>query len=118
MSGSQVLAFFKDLRDVNVHVEPVKVLTNINLEITERLHIVDSLRIEMSDAAGNLIYDPPVETEASQGPTAPNSSSKIYIRYKFIDWPGPEDVLTICQTYLDELERFVADGQSKGILTK
>jgi hypothetical protein len=39
-------------------------------------------------------------------------------RFTFPDWFGNEDVLQLCDLYLKHLERAVADGQSKGFLTK
>jgi hypothetical protein len=36
--------------------------------------------------------------------------------FKFDDWPGSEDIIGLCGTYLDELNAFVADGKTHGWL--
>jgi hypothetical protein len=39
------------------------------------------------------------------------------VDYKFDDWNGNEEVLELCQKYLQELERLIDDGVSKGFIS-
>lgn len=39
------------------------------------------------------------------------------IKYKFDDWVGTEDILTLCQIYVQELENATKDGVNKGFIT-
>ena len=38
-------------------------------------------------------------------------------RFKFDDWTGNEDVLTLCQIYIQELDVVIKDGVAKGFIT-
>jgi len=40
------------------------------------------------------------------------------IKYKFDDWVGTEDILTLCQIYVQELENTTKDGVNKGFITE
>lgn len=111
--NSRILSFFKDKRNINIHTEPVK--TDIPLTTIERtLNISTSLSWTITDTQSGK-----VESEYHE-PLKPQSESrtKITHRFTFPDWNGSEDILTLCQKYLDELKMVVSDGLNKKILTK
>ena len=50
-------------------------------------------------------------------PTEPGSSSAVSeSRYEFDDWAG-EDVISLCDRHLSELEKFIQDGQARGYIS-
>jgi hypothetical protein len=57
---------------------------------------------------------PPSHLPISQA-AAPATATVEYTR--FVDWPGSEDLMTLCKLYLDELKAVVADGQAQGFVT-
>ena len=114
MRSSQVLSFFKEKRDANIHAEPVKVQPHYNMQMTNVVYISDSLTLQMANVLG-IVSDSDSDLESDPIQVSPSMAS---IQYTFVDWQGTEDVFSLCQMYLDELERFVADGQTKGMLTK
>src|SRR3990172_228730 len=116
VTSSNVLTFFKDKRDINVHATPIQVSQHTSIELTAILHVSGSIHIKKFDQNGQLIGE--YSSEPSE-PTPPTEiPPKVTHRLTVQDWPGNEDVLRLCDLYLNELERVVADGQSKGILTR
>jgi hypothetical protein len=95
VSSNRLLPYFKDKRDANVHQEPVEPARTM------------MMRHEMRW--------PPDEDEDDVRPPIPCST--VTHHYRFADWSGSDDVLTLCRQYLDELRAVVADGHTKGFLT-
>ncbi len=115
---SSVLSFFKDKRDINIHIEPVNPFKNTNVGVTVNLGISVSATAIHRDAKGNILWQSSSETPKpktkSQKPTTP---TVMTTQYKFADWTGSEDVVTLSQMYLGELENVVKDGASQGFIT-
>jgi len=101
MSSSQVLKFFKEKRDINIHTEPVSAVKEIGILIEESVNVW----MDSGDVAAPLLVPPP------------SPFTTVTEKYKFADWPGTEGVLQLCEKYLRELRAFVSDGQTKGFLT-
>ena len=116
VTSSNVLTFFKDKRDINVHATPIQVSQHTSIELTEILHVSESIHIKKFDQNGQLIGE--YSSEPSEPTPTTEIPPKVTHRLTFQDWPGNEDVLRLCDLYLNELERVVADGQSKGFLTR
>jgi len=113
---SQVLSFFKEKRDFNVHTQPIQVNQHISIQQDDVVSLSDSITIRKLDLSGQLIEEH--SFESSEQPPTPEITPKITYRFTFSDWKGTEDVLDLCQKYLDELQHVVVDGQNKGFLTK
>jgi hypothetical protein len=116
INASPTLSFFKDKRDINIHTQPIDIRQNINIEITDRLYISDSVSIRVTDKDGKVVSEHTSEP-APPPPREADIPPKVSNQFTFPDWPGPEDVPGLCRLYLDELVRIVADGQAKGFLT-
>jgi hypothetical protein len=116
IGSSNVLTFFKDKRDINVHIKPVEVSQHTSIEVTDTLYISEGIEIKQFDENGQLIYE--YSSEPEQPPRWPEIPPKITNKFTFPDWSGNEDVLQLCQVYLNELKRVIADGQNKRFLTK
>ena len=116
ISNSPVLKFFKDKRDVNIHIEPIKPEAHYKLELTETIHISDSVSITITDKEGNVKRQYS-SREPEKTPKEPAPPAVMEIKYKFYDWSGSEDVFTLCQVYIQELENIVKDGVNKGFIS-
>jgi hypothetical protein len=119
VSASPILGYFKDKRDNNVHIEPVKPQANYHVEFHEVIILSDSFEDEVRDKNGKVIArgsseKPKPEPEKQKKQKVP---TKEEVKYKFRDWTGNEDVLTLCERYIQELEKVVQDGVSKGFIT-
>lgn len=115
ITNSRVAQFFKDKRDINIHSEPVSVRKDVNIKLSETLHISESISIVLRDSAGNIKGQYSSESEPPK--PAKNEPPVVEERYRFDDWTGSEDIFALCNQYLNELENIVADGKSKGFLS-
>jgi len=116
ISARTILKFFKDKRDINIHTEPIKPLAHYNLTITDTIHLSESLSITVRDKDGNIKQQYSSD-EPKPKPKEPETPAALEIKYKFDDWVGSEDILTLCQMYIQELEDIVKDGIHRGFVT-
>jgi hypothetical protein len=116
MTCSTILSFFKDKRDFNIHVSPVALRKHIKVEITDVLRLSDSVDIEVRGKNGELIESRHIE-EKQQSEKLPEPSAISETRYEFKDWSGTEDVITLCERYIQELEKLVEDGIKRGYIS-
>jgi hypothetical protein len=115
ITSNNVLTFFKDKRDINVHVQPIQVNQHISIQLTEVVLSV-SIHIKKFDQTGRLIDE--YSSEPSEPPSSREIPPKVTHRFAFPDWSGTEDVLQLCHLYLEELQHVVVEGQNNGFLTK
>lgn len=115
IKGNPVVSFFKDKRDINIHKEPLRVRKDVHIVLRETISVSESIIIVKSDEHGHIIGESKSETEPQN--RKKEIPSKVTYRYRFDDWTGNEDILTLCQRYLAGLKTIVADGQKKGFLS-
>jgi hypothetical protein len=115
VSASPTLRFFKGKRDINIHANPVSPIANYNATFKETLGLSDSVSVILRDKNGNIKQQYSSESHSKSEDI--KGQATIQVKYEFDDWDGNEDVLTLCQKYLQELERLVEDGVSKGFIT-
>ncbi len=116
ISTSRVLKFFKKKRDINIHTEPVQPIATYKMELRETIHISDSISITITDKEENIIQ----QFSSGLSEAIPKESKKpeaMKIKYKFDNWVGNEDVLNLCQIYIQELEHLIKEGVNKGFIT-
>jgi len=116
ITSSKVLGFFKDKRDINIHMQPVQLRQHTSIQMTEVVRVSESIHIKKFDETGQLVGE--YSSQPTEPPPPPEIPPKITHRFTFPDWSGNEDVLQLCDLYLSELKRVVADGQTKGFLTR
>lgn len=116
ISSSLILRFFKDKRDINIHKEPIHLLVYFKKIIEGMLRLSGSLSLIAYDKEGNIKQqyssDKPEPTQKES-----QTSAVKEIKYKFNNWGGREDVLTLCQSCIQELENVIKDGVNKGFIT-
>lgn len=117
ISKSDIFAFFKDKRDVNIHFVPIQPIKNTSVTITANIGLSSSVTVIHRDASGNIKYQSPPEAPTSKNKPVPKQAPEIKERYLFSDWAGSEDIMELCKKYIDELEAFVKDGMAQKILT-
>jgi len=112
-----IVKFFKDKRDISVHVDPVNPAAKIGVFLTDKVVLSDSCSVTIQRKDGTT-ESPESTSPPSVTPEEPNKiESAAEFEYFFQDWPGHEDVLTLCVTYLAEVESIVSGGVAKGFLT-
>lgn len=108
-----VLSFFRKKRNTNIHGEPVLPNQIINATLTARA----SVSVAVKDANGNMKYQSSTETPNTEVKLPPAQEPiEKPIRYFFSDWKGSEDIVTLCEKCIGELEDFVEDGTKQGFL--
>ena len=119
MSSGRILKFFKCKRDINIHDEPVKPSAHFQATFTEKAGTSESFSIVRRDKDGKIISEYSSEESKPEPEKQEKQETSIVqeVRYKFSDWTGDEDVLTLCESYIQELEKVVKDGVSKGFIT-
>jgi hypothetical protein len=116
VTGSQVLAFFKDIRDMNIHVRPIEPTRSVSLHLTANLIPSGSLTMTKIDSDGNVVgeFAAPSNTLPAQAARRP---AVVQYRYSLQEWSGSDDLLTLSQTYLDAVRQFVSAGVACGFVT-
>ena len=117
IAASHTLVFFKDKRDVNIHAEPVHPTKHLTATATAKIGIRASASVIVKDANGNMKYQSQTATSQNDAKPQPSQETEsIVVRWVFSDWAGPEDIMTLCQKYIDELDNLVKDGMKQGFL--
>lgn len=116
LSTHPILGFFRDKRDVNIHFSPSDAKLRVNAEGHASIGFSASVRIVARDKDGNVTSDRIFEDEKPKN-TSKEEKVKIDYFYRFDDWIGNEDIMTLSQKYLKELEKFVDEAQRNGYIT-
>jgi hypothetical protein len=118
--ASPVLKFFKDKRDANIHIEPIQTQAHHSLRLAGVIAPSGLVSFVVFDQDGNIkqqIYANELERKLEDNQLMPEQLPSHDVKYKFSDWNGSEDVLMLCQTYIQELEQVVGDGIFKQFIT-
>ena len=110
-----VVRFLKDERDWSIHENPVAPNLHVTVKFPGGIVATADGGLRHVDDDGNVLQE--VRPLPGGGPVTLVAKPDIIPRYYFDGWAGPEDVVTLCQQYLDELAVIVADGQSREFLT-
>jgi hypothetical protein len=124
MKSSLELRFFKDKRDLNIHEKPIhpKAHYILHAETGGYLTSFGSVSMTVYDKDGNIkqqVQSNPNPAIPEITPTKNTNSEPIpnEVKYYFDNWTGTEDVLTLCQKCILELENVINDGISQGFIT-
>ena len=114
VSRNDVLRFFIDKRDVNIHDEPINPSSHIAIAISENVSVFSSATVASFNDRP-VVMDRPKEEPPPPKPSETRNEGTIV--YRFDDWPGPEDVIGLSHRYVEELEEFVRKGMEAGIIS-
>lgn len=112
-----LLKFLRDERNDNIHDEPVSFRKDIEIAIAEAVGVGESLSAKIKRTDGSVELR---ENLINTRPKTKNVKATVESKstYRFDKWTGDEDVLTLCEKYIQELEKVVRDGVSKGFITE
>jgi hypothetical protein len=113
-----VLAFLRDERNRDIHVQPVRPRQIVKIEAVMTLFVSGcaDYSVNYVDGEGRPV-DVTKLAEEAPGPKQEYVPAEPSYRYEFHDWPGGEGVLTLCDMCYRQLQDFVKDGQQSGFLT-
>jgi hypothetical protein len=112
MNTSDILRFFKDKRDVNIHERPITLAKHVTVTDSAYVGISESVLVKIQRADGSTETREIASAPAS-ALTAPRTS-EVRVQFHFDDWQGPENVLTLSKAYLAELKAFIEAGITAG----
>lgn len=115
VAAKPLVKFLKDKRDVSIHESPVTPSAEIEATVTSRLFLSDSVSVTVHRKEG--VTDMAVSKPDLPQPPPREVPSSLKFKYVFEDWPGTEDVIALCETYVNDIQEIVSDGQAKGYLT-
>jgi len=106
-----ILYFIGGERIRNFHHFPVNPRVNITLQPDDCIFgsTVGHIHLNGQVQAGTPLPQAVVREKLKPPPPLP--------KYKFIGWPGMEDVPTLCRKCLDELELFIKEGMPLGYIS-
>jgi len=118
VSGTDLIRYFKDKRDVNIHEEPVVPNAAYTVEATMHLSISGtcSVKVFARDADGNLVEKATPASEAAEKAIAsppPNPANKESVRYFLADRKN-EDLVVLAEGYINELIAFLRAARAAG----
>ena len=119
MGKSKILSFFTNERNLDIHTRPVKPAKDVTTFPPPTTSCLSMLApVIHTDASGDVIEErgSTPETVKSEFKKQDRLGTSI-TEYRFIDWQGNEDAITLCQMYLDELKQLVEEGIKVGFLT-
>jgi hypothetical protein len=131
VTGNEVVVFFRDRRDFNVHRAPLQLRKDAEVKIEDGFQLRASVGtvedgFQLRASVGTVMVHAGAETpqeapatltheDQAEAPRSPKVSSTE--TYRFAEWAGPEDIKTLCRQYLSKLKEIIVDGQKKGFLT-
>jgi hypothetical protein len=86
--STQITRFMKDIRDVNIHVEPISPNGDMIAHVT------------------------PTNLKTNE----PNGEGWIEIKFKFSNWLGTEEGLQLCEIYLADIKKIIDEGKQRGYI--
>jgi len=116
MESNRVFKFFRKKRNFNIHTAPIDPRKHVKGHTTVVLRVSTSSHIKVTDKNGKVKEEREIKEEPKPY-EGPKSSTKSESRYEFDDWEGSEDLITLCKVCIQELEKVVQDGISKGFIT-
>lgn len=114
VGASKEVKFLKDKRDLSIHVAPVVPTRHISIEAIAHVSVGCAVEVVIRRADGTTEDEFRSESPPAPAPALPTS---VTVSYHLNDWPGHEDLVTVCLNYLTAVRAIVADGYSRGFLT-
>jgi hypothetical protein len=118
VSNNKILKFFKEKRDINIHTVPVKTIQQVNLDLYCTITIRESVKITVMDSDGNVQEERNFGGSDDSNSRSSSQSSPLVrsLQYRFVDWPGEEDVIELSTKYLNELRKFIIKAKALKII--
>jgi hypothetical protein len=114
IAASDVIKFLRNKRNLNIHHEPVVPLREISVALSDTIRVTGSIHTVLKDQHGNIISES--KSHPERLPELVDAPPVCSYKYRFADWPGPEDLIKVCSSYLSEIKAVVNDGILRGYL--
>jgi len=112
---TRILKFFREKRNFVIHEKLINPRAEISMTIPYSVAGSFSVEAIVRNAEGII-----TDYEYSESPAKPKLASKPKVveetayKWFFADWPEPnEDVITLCERYLNDLKLIVEEAESK-----
>ena len=116
VAGKTVVKFLKDKRNINIHANPISPSANIGVSVTDTVHISASVSVTILRKDGSIEEEKLIEPSPPP-PRLEETESSVTYEYFFPDWSGDEDVITLCQSYINDVQVIISNGVASGFLT-
>ncbi len=117
VTSAKAVRFLIDKRDENIHVEPLKFRQDVTVHVGGAVLLTGRLGIKLRRGDGSFVEIPGRPDAPTDEPIQVESASgHVEYRVAFDDWGGPENLVELCELYLNELRVIVEDGVGKGFL--
>jgi hypothetical protein len=120
ISNTDMIRYFRDKRDINIHEEPVLPNAAYHVEATMHLTISGtfSVKVLTRDSDGNLVEQSTAASDAAERAIAapaprPTSENKVSVRYFLADRKN-DDLIDLAETYMNELIAFLHAARAAG----
>lgn len=117
INSSDILKYFKDKRDINIHQAPIRPMERHQVTITSTAYITDSVHVVLKDKDGNIKQELHSESKNSE-PPKPDLPANHIVSYFFTHWSGDEDVIQLCDKYLKQLIKAVDEGVQNALISR
>jgi hypothetical protein len=111
-----ILRYFKEKRDVNIHVQPVKPVQQVTMSVHCSIRIRENVDIQVIEPDGRISLDLTHESPASTEAEKPLPGPTISRQYRFEDWDDDEDVMKLSEQYLQNLRAFIQEARTNGLI--
>ena len=131
---SPVMRYLKDKRDTNIHQEPVHLKKGVIVHApAAKVRVIGpetsspEEKIQIQEQIGSIIFKAfsgqSLTTEERQlvekcsFKHEDSGEGNVELIYRFGDWSGSEDVLTLCDHYLTKVVSLLTEGKIKNFIT-
>ena len=109
LQGDDTMRLLRDKRDITIHQQPVRPHARLNVSITERIILSDSMSVVITRADGAVERQ---ESKATPVPPLAKAASQAQWRWYFDELPE-RDVVTVCGEHIAKLEMIVEECESR-----
>lgn len=106
----KTVKFFKEQRDFIVHQKPVDSKSIVTINYREHITVSASIEINLYKVGKDdeliLEHSGKSHTQSKESKINNRTPTDVDFEYRFDDWYGEEDILSLCKlhlTYLDEI---------------
>lgn len=111
LQSDDAMRLLRDKRDITIHQQPVRPRAHVNVSITERIALSDSMSIVITRADGTIERQ---ESEPTPGPMPAKTETKPESEWQWYFDELPErDIVTVCEEHIGKLDIIVRECESR-----
>ena len=110
MNNDRDFKFFNKLRVATIHKKPVVPYKKIEIDISETIHISESVTIRVTDKEGKVISEQTLEPKESKS----SQETEVAIRHSWYFEKSPhDDLFELCNKYIQKIEKLVGECETR-----